>query len=808
MKKIFAIVAAALLSIASMSAQIPQGLSYQAVIRDGSGNVVINKELNVQISVLKGSIDGAAVYTEIHQATTTANGVLTLEVGDGTTTDDFSAIDWSKGPYFINSSVELNGKNISVTSQLLSVPYALFAQKSLVAEKVDADFLQEMIDSRIKKAFAERDSATRVADSIAAVEDSIVAAKLDSIAAVEDSIAAARADSIAAAKADSIVAARADSIAAAKADSIVAAKLDSIAAAKDSADKELLSQSAAKNGVLPGKFSIGDNNMVHFSKGVLQYHEKKNIWRFAQSQFDTIGRSYKDYWMAPVDDWVDRFEFATGGNYYPESPYYSIPFTRDMSDSYLFESDWGLNPIINGGNKSDQWFTLSWLEWEYLFYERANADSLYSKATVDGMKGYVLLPDAWLTPIDVKFKPRASDTVNVYDKIAWAKMESLGAVFFPATDYWSNMGEGSYLHFNIDHEYPVNSGLFDYKNNFVVNEGSIRTPKSVRLVISDNKAGDVMGGEPVENEDCEYGDVLPIVPNNYLPDDNADLTNVDMTEGLLNGKFSVSDSRQISFSQGNLQYNSEKKVWRFAEKQYEKIQKQGFWSSNADVKDGWRDVFCWASSGYACDPEHVFWYDDAFGLGQNDIAGTKYDWGVNNAISNGGNVPNIWRSLTKDEWKYLMSRKKEDKPLCFPAVVNGVDGMVLLPDNWSSSLDFSYVDQISDVYEWKGYDNNVFDKAQWSNMETQGAVFLPSAGLAAFNYVFDAADVGASSWYDGGYWSSSADGKEKACVMRIEVHSFGETYENFNRSLYRVDAISGVSSRGVGYSVRLVRDVK
>jgi len=114
-----------------LCAQAPQKLSYQAIVRDAENTVVIEQSVGMQISIVQGSADGSIVYSETQNPTSNANGLITLEIGTGTTFDDFSAIDWSNGPYFVKTETDLQGGNnytISGTSQLLSVPYALHAQ--------------------------------------------------------------------------------------------------------------------------------------------------------------------------------------------------------------------------------------------------------------------------------------------------------------------------------------------------------------------------------------------------------------------------------------------------------------------------------------------------------------------------------------------------------------------------------------------------------------------------------------------------------------------------------------------------------
>ena len=122
-----------LLLTATAWAQCPEKMTYQAVIRNSSDELVINTIIGMQISILLGSNGGPAIYTEIQTLTTNANGLVTLEVGTGSTSDDFSAIDWSDGAYYIKTEADLSGSNnytITGSSQLLSVPYALYSKTS------------------------------------------------------------------------------------------------------------------------------------------------------------------------------------------------------------------------------------------------------------------------------------------------------------------------------------------------------------------------------------------------------------------------------------------------------------------------------------------------------------------------------------------------------------------------------------------------------------------------------------------------------------------------------------------------------
>jgi len=131
MKQVFTFLAAVLLT-ASVFAQSPEKMSYQAVIRNTSNQLVTGQSLGMQISILQGSASGTAVYIERHFPTTNANGLVSLEIGTGTVVSgNFTTIDWANGTYFFKTETDLTGGanyTITGTSQLLSVPYALHAK--------------------------------------------------------------------------------------------------------------------------------------------------------------------------------------------------------------------------------------------------------------------------------------------------------------------------------------------------------------------------------------------------------------------------------------------------------------------------------------------------------------------------------------------------------------------------------------------------------------------------------------------------------------------------------------------------------
>jgi hypothetical protein len=118
-------------------AQTPQLMGYQAIIRNTNNQLVVNNSVGFQVSILQGSATGSSVYVERHFPKTNANGLVSINVGGGTTVSGvFGSINWANGPYFLKTETDLNGGSnytISGTSQLLSVPFALSAKTAETA---------------------------------------------------------------------------------------------------------------------------------------------------------------------------------------------------------------------------------------------------------------------------------------------------------------------------------------------------------------------------------------------------------------------------------------------------------------------------------------------------------------------------------------------------------------------------------------------------------------------------------------------------------------------------------------------------
>ena len=134
MKKFYAILCIAIASMTQLQAQAPQGFNYQATVRNSTGDLIINTNVYFKFNVIQGSQTSLPVFTETHYVPTDDLGQVNLIIGQGTaTTGAFSSIDWSLGSYYLGIELSINGANNYVamgTTQLLSVPYALYAENS------------------------------------------------------------------------------------------------------------------------------------------------------------------------------------------------------------------------------------------------------------------------------------------------------------------------------------------------------------------------------------------------------------------------------------------------------------------------------------------------------------------------------------------------------------------------------------------------------------------------------------------------------------------------------------------------------
>ena len=259
---------------------------------------------------------------------------------------------------------------------------------------------------------------------------------------------------------------------------------------------------------------------------------------------------------------------------------------------------------------------------------------------------------------------------------------------------------------------------------------------------------------------------------------------VETSDNALPGLFSVSPTEQVRFSPGNLQYQASTDTWRFALNQYDVV---GADNSNIAIdNDGWIDLFGWGTSGYAgCEPYLTSTDASLYGIDES-IDSTNYDWGIYNAISNGGNSAGMWRLLSSDEWGYLLYERTGASDLLGVGCVAGVNGLILLSDDFvlPDSIEFRHAvasDSGEDLYRIV----NDYTAVEWTRMEAAGAVFFPAAGARLGTRVMYTAIAGY-------YWSSTPFEYDTVSIYCMGFDSSRAVWE-------------GLSNRTNGRSVRLVK---
>ena len=255
--------------------------------------------------------------------------------------------------------------------------------------------------------------------------------------------------------------------------------------------------------------------------------------------------------------------------------------------------------------------------------------------------------------------------------------------------------------------------------------------------------------------------------------------------GAADGQFSVAEDRKVWISTGNLMYHPKDNRWAFAEDSFYYV---GNDNANIDADyDGWIDLFGWGTSGsphrqycyqpwsWEPNPDLYCAYDDP-NAQLYDQTG-QADWGYNVHF---GGEEGLWRTMTRDEWDYVFNLRSTPSGIRFAkAQVYGVNGVILLPDEWSSSVYYlSNVNQAN-----ASFSSNVINSGWDVALQFNGAIFLPAAGKRQEKHVDDAGSIG--------YYYTSESSVRKARGFTFDYCDLGDI------TVFRSD----------GLSVRLVQDV-
>ncbi len=536
---------------------------------------------------------------------------------------------------------------------------------------------------------------------------------------------------------------------------------------------------ALPEGALPGKFTVDGGKEVYFAKGNLQH--VGSSWRFAASQWEYYGTA--------------------------QSP------GNDMFGYNGWSSALSL--------VSDGWSVLSQAEWDTLINTPTVSNTLhagarYTLATLGGSyKGLIVFPDHYVHPEGTGFTAGtyngASNFTATVSMEGWAKMEMAGCMFIRAAGYkshtndWKNVGSAVCVssttkkdsgHYYTPYFADGKVDMFDnsntetwssvrmYKGTAPVTSIALsKTTTSIPVGSTETLTATVTpstaanpgvswtsNNSAVATVNASTGQITAVAKGTATITATAlDGSGVTATctatiiqEGALTGQFSVSGTKKVYFSKGNLQYigSAATPYWKFADNQWDYLGTSTGQNSSATNVD--RDLFGW---GTKTDPN------------KTSNENTSYSWNEwgENAITNGGNRINSgWRTLESTEWAYLWNSRDNAANLRTLATVNNVTGLILMPDGWTAS-------GVALTITTANYTTNNINSTDWNTLEQQGCVFLPAGGYRHGTGIIDAGSYGA-------YWSSTSTSIDKATSMDFSSSTV-EAYD---------------TNRSTGCSVRLV----
>lgn len=305
----------------------------------------------------------------------------------------------------------------------------------------------------------------------------------------------------------------------------------------------------------------------------------------------------------------------------------------------------------------------------------------------------------------------------------------------------------------------------------------------------------------IESYEPTTANVPEVTANMHYITTGVNINNTNRV-AYIDAEFSVSDGTKVKFAKGNLQYwgtgNSGTLTpkWRFADNQYDCLGNASHTgnvshtdypvNTTSDNAKAARDYFGWGTSGYNSRYPYLTRHEDSYYANSGSstpIAETDYDWGVYNKSKIDNAPEKNWRTLTKTEWEYLLSRTKtisgSSKRLAGYATVNDINGIIVLPDNWDGSVDGYF------TYGSNSFSSNSYTLSAWTTMEEAGCLFLPAAGYR------DQSGVNNFNTHVY-YWSATNSGSDNAYRINTSEGSFNIS----------------PSGRHYGSCVRLVFDVE
>ena len=782
MNKKLLLFATALLLHLSLLAQAPHMFSYQAVVRNAQGYLVTNSDVRVKISILQGSEDGVSVYTEQHVAHTNQNGLFTLNIGEGS--DGLAAIDWEHGPYYIRTEVDPSGGNnfsLRTVQQMMSVPYALHAYSvdTVIASYDETDPLFSAWDKDYND-LTNKPTIPTVPDSISAFVND--AGYLTSF--TESQVLTISNDTLFL-----------------SGGSFVVLPTGFSGSYNDLTDKPELFSGDYNDLVNKPNFSTITGVPDSVSAFI---NDAGYLTTETDPQFTAWNKSYNDLTDKPtiptVPTNVGAFTndagyltaesqtlsqghdtiFLTGGSYVVLPEGFSGNYNDLTNKPTIFSgsyNDLSDKPELFGGNYNDL----------------TNRPNIHDSI------------DAYLDTT-TRFDYYESDPVFTSWlcgwSITWDEILNKPTIF--SGDY-NDLANKPNIHDTIEayldtttqflRSYTETQNLSDVLANG--NSAGNRQIKNIADPTADKDAVNKQTVDAIVAELRHYYDSI-IDYQRRVIDTLASTATGDLAfdeNGATKSEFTINGSGgKVHFSRGNLQYLGSGPTYnfQFATNQFDIIGLDNTPPTNAGATpaSAYRDLFIWYSGsvqyGNQCARTT---YTSTYSA---DL--TNGGWGELNKmhISNGGGEN--WRTLTMDEWNYLLQTRTcsrvgtTNNARFVHIMVNGIVGTIIFPDAYVHPSDVPVPARINSILISATNPITNYNLQQFRKMELAGAAFLPAAG-----YLFDGSVQGIKQI--GFYWSTTRETTTKAKFAQLYVS--GGT-----------DLISATNNRNYALPVRLVLDVE
>ncbi len=760
MKRILITLFAIAAMASTLSAQAPKGFNYQLVVRNNAGLLVANHNVSVHLQIVQGSPTGTKVYELDDNYMTNANGLVTLVVGENSAS--YAAINWANGPYYIVSEVDPNGGSnytLRTAQQILAVPYAEYSQHAAIADSVNG---ASENDPKFAAWFAswgyDYDSLVNTPQFLSDFTNDL-----------------------------------------------------NFLTASDlflSLSGDTLCINGVSCVVLPKTTKVDWDSVVNHPTHLSQFTNDLNLeWDSIVNRPDSLSQFINNItidWDSIVNRPTNLNQLISNLNVEWDSvinhPTHLSQFTNDLNlewDSIInrptnlsqFNNDLALNfsgdTLYVGGNtvvipnptwdsiqnrpdSLSQFINNITIEWDSII----NRPSFGATETQDLQSVLSFGNDAAGNIITGLANPTVdSDAANKYyvdSRIALeaaradARIDSLDTAMNNALNT-AIAGSTPYLDNRIDSLQDAINSLLDSINN---------------LHITINNYSDSL--DSINNA---HQNVLDSIRGIIAEEKHYAI------DGELNGIFSVSTTEKVRFSKGNLQYRPNIDTWRFAENQFSTSNSDNNYVSMVQYCPYWIDLFGygtsnWKGSGntyqpWSYSPIHSDYSESTDG---DDLIGmhANADWGFFNPIINGGNQMGVWRTLTYNEWTYIITERPNATNLRGLATIAGVSGLIILPDEWSNPAGL-----VAFNNSMSAYSDNAYTVTTWNIMEAAGAVFLPAAG-----YRLGMTTTTTAS--EGYYWSTTHVDGDKSWSVKITSSS-----STLNQTF-----------ASQGCSVRLVRDYK